>query len=108
MQSHHRTVVDALRGRYAADAADALIEQIHRDGRDLADRLRDPAATRLAWVTLPEPMALEETADAMAALGRDGLRVQMLIVNRVTAAPPQPCEWCAARQRFEARAIAPL
>lgn len=108
LQSHHRAVVSALRGSYAADAADALIQELYRDGRDLADLLRNPATTEVVWVTLPEPMALEETADAIAALETAGVRVARLIVNRLTPAARRGCDVCEARRRFESRALAPL
>ena len=124
LQSHHRTVVAALRGGYEADAADSLIAELAREGEALAAMLRDPAASEVAWVTLPEPMALEETADAIASLAAAGIRVRGLIVNRVTppaerrgkgepgaSTPPRgerECAWCEARRRFEARAVAPV
>jgi arsenite-transporting ATPase len=103
LHSHHRAVVSALRGSYTADAADALIQELDRDGRMLAGLLRDPASTTIAWVTLPEPMALEETADAIRTLERDGIRVERLVVNRVAA--PGRGQWCKARRRFEADAL---
>ena len=108
LQAHHRAVVSALRGSYRADAADSMIVEIDRDGETLASMLRDRVNTTLTWVTLPEPMALEETADALAALETAGIHVQRLILNRVTAPPPEPCAWCDARQRFESRAIVPV
>jgi arsenite/tail-anchored protein-transporting ATPase len=108
LQSHHRTVVSALRGAYARDASDALIEDLDREGSRLASMLRDPAATELTWITLPEPMALEETSDAIAALAAAGMRVKRLIVNRIAARPAGGCSWCEARRRFESRAIAPV
>lgn len=128
LQSHHRTVVSALRGSYRRDAADTLIAELEREGEALASLLRDPASSEVWWVTLAEPMALEETSDALAALDAAGIRVPRLIVNRVTpprVAPesrrrkggsvaPKPgsgeggCEWCEARRRFEARALAPV
>jgi arsenite/tail-anchored protein-transporting ATPase len=107
LQSHHRAVVSALRGSYRADAADALIADLRREGASLAALLRD-ATTDVSWVTLPEPMALEETADAIAALGAEGIPVRRLIVNRVTAPPPDRCAWCQARRRFESRALMPV
>ena len=68
--------------------------------------LRDPAASEMSWVTLPEPMALEETADALAALAAAGIRVRRLIVNRVTAARRRRrASGAQARRRFEARAM---
>ena len=108
LHAHHRDVVSALRGRYVADSADRLITELDRDGASLAAMLRDEQVTRFSWVTLAEPMALEETSDAIRSLARAGLMVRDLIVNRVTPVPPGPCGWCAARRRVEARAIAPL
>ena len=106
LQAHHRAVVSALRGSYRADAADAFIGDLRGEAKALASLLRDPQ-TLVSWVTLAEPMALEETADALTVLGAEGIRVGRLIVNRITARPPQPCAWCDARRRFEARALAP-
>jgi arsenite-transporting ATPase len=120
LQSHHRTVVSALRGSYRTDAADTLIAELEREGEALAATLRDPVSSQVWWVTLAEPMALEETSDALAALDAARIRVPRLIVNRVTP-PSAPagrkprrgerenaCEWCDARRRFEARALAPV
>ncbi len=108
LQSHHRAVVAALRGSYAADASDALIQELDRDGRILTDLLRDRASTELTWVTLPEPMALEETSDAIAALETAGIRVARLIVNRFTRGARSGCAFCEARRRFEGRALVPV
>jgi len=105
LQSHHRRVVTALTGRYREDAADRLIESIADDANGLMARLRDERASRFVWVTLPEPMALEETADAIHALGSSGIAVRTLVVN--CTAPPGGCGWDAARRRFEARALWP-
>jgi arsenite-transporting ATPase len=108
LQAHHREVVSALSRGYRADSADALIAELAGDATSLAALLRDRGRTELCWVTLPEPMALEETSDAARALAETGVTLDTLIVNRVTQPPPQPCGWCAARRRFEARALAPV
>ena len=87
LQSHHRAVVSALRGSYREDAADALIAELEREGADAGARcfgIRE--ASEMSWVTLPEPMALEETSDALAALAAAGIPVRRLIVNRDHAA----------------------
>jgi arsenite-transporting ATPase len=107
LQGHHRAVVSALRGAYRADAADALIGRLRAESTALASLVRDPA-TRIAWVTLPEPMALEETSDALASLAAADIHVTELIVNRATPPPPQPCAFCDSRRRFEARALLPI
>ena len=123
LQSHHRAVVSALRGSYRRDGADGLIGELEGEGAALAAMLRDPAASEVTWVTLPEPMALEETSDALALLQAAGIPVRRLIVNRVTPVSAKRrsrevspksrsdeggCEWCEARRRFEARAMAPV
>lgn len=108
LQAHHRTVVTALRGFYAAEPADGLVAQMAADADGMAKRLRDPASTDFVWVTLPEPAALAETADAVSALATSGIQVGRLIVNRLTRPPDRPCAWCDARRQFEARALAPV
>lgn len=105
MQSKHRVMVEALRGRWIPDAEDALIEEIDRDGQELRALLRDPARVQIAWVTLPEPMAVEETVDASAALRLDGIPLAEVIVNRVTPKRERPCPWCDRRRPLERAAI---
>ena len=107
LQSHHREVVTAVRGSYTADAADGLIAELDHEGRALLSLLRDQAMTAVSWVTDAEPMALEETADAIAALTERGIRPRTLIVNRLVV-KASTCRWCDARRRFQGRALASL
>ena len=106
MQEKHRVMVDALTGSWTPDAADTLIAELHRDGSELWALLRDRTNVRTSWVTLPEPMAIEETADAASQLRGQGLAIDRIIVNRLTPGPPEPCAWCDSRRGFERRALA--
>ncbi|MGH9372205.1 MAG: ArsA family ATPase, partial [Vicinamibacterales bacterium] len=108
MQAKHRVIVHALRGRWTPDAADALIEQIDRQARETSALLRDPSRAAVSWVTLPEPMSVEETADAIGWLREQGMFVDAVVVNRLTTPPPQACRWCSARRRVERQAIPDL
>lgn len=108
MQAKHRVVVEALIGAYGGDDSDALIEEIDRQGRDLAALLRDGATTRVSWVTLPEDVSVHETEAAVLALARNHIAVRDVIVNRRTPAPPDPCRWCFARRAIETRAVTRL
>ncbi len=94
-------------GTWHPDAADALIADLEAEGRALEERLRDPEATTLVWVLLPEALSIAETRDALAALGEAGIPVRELIVNRVLPPPgdDEDCPLRQARRRAEAEAI---
>jgi len=105
MQTKHRVLAEALTGAYVADETDALISEIDREGRALASLLRDRAMTHVSWVTLPENMSVEETDTAASVLAQNHIPLRNVIVNRVTALPPEPCRWCESRRGIEADAI---
>ena len=105
MQGKHRAIVRALGGGWTRDAADALIESIAAEGRELSTLLADRRSVDVTWVTLPEPMAMAESVDALHELHRMGLHVEAMVVNRVTPPPSVPCRWCNARRAFESATI---
>jgi arsenite-transporting ATPase len=108
MQAKHRTMVEALRGRWTPDAADALLRGIDEQARRLGAILRDPTRCLVGWVTLPERMAIEETSDALRVLNGQHITVDRVIVNRITPPPRTPCRWCAGRRRIEREAFVAL
>ena len=105
MQHKHRVMIEALRGGWEPDSDDRMIESMGRDARGLAELLRDPTRVTMSWVSLAEPMAVEETVDAVGALAALGISVSDIILNRLTPKPPRTCRWCGARRAFEASAI---
>ena len=108
MQGKHRILVDALRGGWVPDAADTLIQRLDQQARGLAALLRDPERCRFAWVTLAEDMAIEETADGIRWLSERNIRVDRVVVNRLTPSPRSGCDWCRGRRALEARALTTL
>ncbi len=108
MQEKHRVVVEALRGSWQPDGDDRVIAGMSQEADDLAAMLRDESRATMSWVSLAEPMAVEETLDAVRSLAARGLTVGGIVLNRLTPEPPSPCRWCAARRDFEAGAIAML
>jgi len=105
MQAKHRVMVEALRGGWTPDREDALIEELHRDGGELRAVLRDPERVQVSWVTHAEPMAVEETLDAVASLAVAGIPVADVIVNRITPKRERACAWCDRRRGLERAAI---
>jgi arsenite-transporting ATPase len=106
MQAKHRFLAESLGGRWRPDDTDALIHEIAEDSRDLGALLRDRARSTLAWVLLPEWLALEETNDALRTLDAAGMTVSDVIVNRVLERPPSGCPLCTPRAEAERRTIA--
>jgi arsenite-transporting ATPase len=87
---HRRAVVEIDRGaeqtRDAAAAADpvlAALERRHERIARLRSTIMDRAMTSFALVTIPERLAIEETARAEELLSDTGVDVGGLIVNRV-------------------------
>ena len=108
MREKRRVMEEALRGSWRSGPEDELIEELSGLARNLSALLRDRSRTQLSWVTIPEPMAIAETKDAVASLEASGLEVATLIVNRLTPAPAVRCGHCDARRAFEARSIRTL
>lgn len=108
MRQKHRVMVEALRGGFVPEDEDAMIDELAAEARALAGLVRDAQRTRLSWVTLPEPMAIAETKDALVDLRSRGVTVHDLIVNRLTPPRRSKCAHCDARRAFEATALRSL
>jgi len=104
LQAKHRALALGLRGTVRRDAQDAVIEELQAQARELHELLRSPAA-EFHWVLAAEDLALSEARDGVAALREAGMRVERLIVNRLTPAPKGRCALCSARRREEARVL---
>jgi arsenite-transporting ATPase len=108
MQAKHRVLASSLGGRYRPDSSDELIEEVDREGRELAELVRDPERARFTWVLLPEVLSIDETHDGISALAEAGIEVSEVVVNRVTPRPRGKCRLCSGRMRAEAEAISTL
>ena len=108
MREKHRVMEEALRGAWRPAAEDALVTELVDTARQLADLLRDRSRASVSWVTLPEPMAIAETSDALEALEFADIQVSSIVVNRVTPRPLSACGHCDSRRAFESIAVGRL
>lgn len=108
MQAKHRAVVEALRGGWTPDAADALVRDLAHAAAGMRSLLRDSRRTEAWWVSLPEPIVVSETLDGVEALREAGIPIAAVVLNRLTPAPPRACRRCDARRHVEAAAAATL
>jgi arsenite-transporting ATPase len=102
MQEKHRVLAAAFGRQPSDDGSEALIEELSSEGDRLGALLRDSARTRLCWVMLPEEMSVAESTRAVTALRTEGIRVNDIVVNRLTPPPQSPCALCDGRRRVEA------
>ena len=105
LQEEHRLIREQLARVGRPEAADRLIAEIGARAAEIAQRLRDRAHTAFYWVTLPEPMSVAESEDALAALDAIGVPIADVVVNRVLTYLG-PCPLCDRRIADEARTIA--
>jgi arsenite-transporting ATPase len=95
MLQKHRYMISAF-GRYHPDETDAFLEHMSSSLRHLRALLRDANATEFVPVTVAEAMSIEETARLLESLGKFGLRVRTIVVNRVVTR--RECPFCEARR----------
>ena len=102
MQEKHRVLADTFGHHAAHDDSDAIIEELYREAERLGALLRNRSQMRLCWVMLAEEMSVAESSRAVAALQAEGIHVNDMVVNRLTAPPPSTCALCDERRRVEA------
>jgi arsenite/tail-anchored protein-transporting ATPase len=98
MNEKHRYIVAhfARGARPRADRVEPFLDDLaERIGRVRA-MLYDASRTSFTLVTIPEALAVEETARYYDLLGREGVPVTGLVVNRVERVRPG-CAYCRAR-----------
>lgn len=110
MQSKHRFLAESLgrnsvAGAQLPDPGEALVEEIDREARDILEILRNPDRAAFAWVLLPEPLAVEESRDAVAVLEAGGIGVSRMIVNRLAAARREQCAFCNEKRHSQSIAL---
>jgi arsenite-transporting ATPase len=107
LQQEHRLIREQLARVGRPEAADRLIAALAAQAREVAARLRDRDQTAFVWVALPEELSVEETGDGIAALGRAGITVSEIIVNRVLPGGGR-CPVCDRRRVDERLATAAI
>jgi len=106
LQEEHRQVRQQLARVSRPEAADRLIETLAHQASEAAGLLAGTSSA-FRWVTLAEPLALDETVDGIAALRTAGVRIEEIVVNRVIPGGPA-CRVCDRLRRDQRDVIARL
>jgi arsenite/tail-anchored protein-transporting ATPase len=97
MHAKHRFLASSIGGRWRPDFADETIAEIEREASGLHDLLADRSRSTFTWVMLPEEMSARESEDGVRALDVLGVRVDVIVVNRVLPSDDRACAHCASR-----------
>lgn len=96
MQDKYRFLKRHYTGRYKRDDADDFLEMMETDLGGVKALLKNDRETEFVPVTIPEPMAIDETERLLASLRDYGISVKSIIANRV--AEQAECPFCASRR----------
>lgn len=96
MQSKHRFLMRSFTGKYKKDDADDFIKMMSQDIGRVKMLLTNKQTTEFIPVTIPEPMAIDETDRLLARLRHLMISSKDIIINRI-ASKFDRCGFCNPR-----------
>ena len=106
MQSRHRVLVAALRGRWSRDARRCAHRRARSrrrtSSRPCSEIRRGRACSGSRW---PSRWRSRRPMMPLRALTSRSIGIEAIVANRLTPRPDGPCRWCQGRRRFEAHAL---
>ncbi|MBU4489471.1 MAG: ArsA family ATPase [Actinobacteria bacterium] len=106
MLEKHRYLSRHFSGRYVKDKTDEFLEDMGGRVDRVESLLRNGATTGFVAVTIPESMAINETERLLSSLGKPGISVTCVIVNRVVE--ESECPFCGMRRAGQEKELAEI
>jgi arsenite-transporting ATPase len=97
MRWKYRYVLETFAGGYKGDEGDDFLVSMKKTIKKIEDLLRDRNRCEFIAVTIPEDMAILETARLITSLGKYGMRVKQLVINNVLES--DGCRFCRAKRK---------
>jgi arsenite-transporting ATPase len=108
MHAKHRFLATSLGGRWRPDFADEVIAEVEGDAGKLRTMLTDARRSSFTWITLLEPLPLDESEDGVRGIEELGVKVETIVANRAWPAPDCECRLCTPRFAAESECRARL
>lgn len=102
MHEKHRYFASITEAGPQPELATEAIAEIAREAQELRAILSDERRSSFTWVTLAEDLPMRESEDGVAALEALGVRVDPIVINRMSPPPESPCASCTPRANDEA------
>jgi len=103
MRWKYRYMVERFAGKYEPDKGDDFLLSMKKTVKKIEDLLRDQNRCEFIAVTIPEDMAVLETARLISNLGKYGIKVRQMVINNVVES--DGCEFCREKRKEQDRYI---
>ncbi len=106
MRWKYRYMVERFAGKYTGDEGDDFLLSMKKTVKRIEDLLRDQNKCEFIAVTIPEDMAVLETARLINNLGKFGIKVRQIVINNVVES--DGCEFCREKRKEQDRYISQI
>jgi len=103
MRWKYRYMVERFAGKYEPDKGDDFLLSMKKTVKRIENLLRDQNRCEFIAVTIPEDMAVLETARLISNLGKFGIKVRQMVINNVVE--PDGCKFCREKRKEQDRYI---
>lgn len=97
MRWKYRYMIERFSGKYKPDQGDDFLLSMKKTVKKIEDLLHDENRCEFIAVTIPEEMAVSETARLIKNLSNSGIKVKQLVINNVVT--PDGCEFCIQKRK---------
>jgi len=103
MRWKYRYMIERFAGKYEPDKGDDFLLSMKKTVKKIEDLLRDQNRCEFIAVTIPEDMAVLETARLISNLGKYGIKVRQMVINNVMKS--DGCEFCREKRKEQEKYI---
>jgi len=103
MRWKYRYMIERFAGKYEPDKGDDFLLSMKKTVKKIEDLLRDQNRCEFIAVTIPEDMAILETARLISNLGKYGIKVRQIVINNVVES--DGCEFCREKRKEQDKYI---
>ena len=103
MRWKYRYMVERFAGKYEPDKGDDFLLSMKKTVKKIEELLHDTNKSEFIVVTIPEDMAVLETARLISDLGKFGIKVRQMVINNVVQS--DGCEFCREKRKEQEKYI---
>ena len=103
MRWKYRYMIERFAGEYTGDKSDDFLLSMKKTVKRIEDLLRDQNRCEFIAVTIPEDMAVLETARLISNLSKYGIKVRQMVINNVVESGG--CKFCREKRKEQDKYI---